>query len=170
MARQRILISACLLGEAVRYNGEQRVFDSDILRRWQTEGRLVPVCPEMAGGLPVPRPPAEIAGAGGGAGVLAGQAQVVDRQGRQVTEAFVAGAQQVLRQARAQHIRLAVLKEGSPSCGSQRIYDGSFSHRPLPGQGVTCALLSMAGLRVFSEETLDEADDLLRACENAVGA
>ena len=91
---QHILVSACLLGEAVRYNGTDRRSDDPILKRWLAEGRVVPVCPEIAAGAPVPRPPSEIAGDGGGAGVLAGTARVIEPDGHDVTDLFLAGADQ----------------------------------------------------------------------------
>ena len=159
--RATVLVSACLLGEAVRYDGDDRRCEHAILRRWLAEGRVVAACPEVAGGLPVPRAAAEIAGSHGGGGVLDGCARVVDRTGEDCTAPFVAGARQLLALAQARRIRVAVLKEGSPSCGSSRIYDGSFSARSLSGSGVACALLRRAGIEVFSEEQLAAADTCL---------
>ena len=98
---ESVLVSACLLGEAVRHNGADKRCDHEILQRWLAEGRVVPICPEIAGGLPVPRPPAEIARRAGGAGVLAGQVKVLDINGRDVTAPFVKGAKEALARARA---------------------------------------------------------------------
>jgi len=151
-----ILVSACLLGEKVRYTGADSLSAHPVLRRWLDEGRVVPFCPELAGGLGVPRPPAEIQG-GGGAAVLDGQARVVTRGGADVTDAFVRGATLAAQAARARDVRLAILKEGSPSCGSSRIADGSFSGTKVPGHGVTAALLERDGVRVFSEHEIDAA-------------
>jgi len=168
MTRHRILVSACLLGHAVRYNGLDKKSDDDVLRRWVDEGRVVSVCPEVAGGLPVPRPPAEIVGGGGGAAVLAGPGRVIARTGADVTAEFVRGADQALAKAQEHGIRVAVLKEGSPSCGSGYSYDGSFTGSRLPVPGVTTARLIAAGIRVFSEHQLAEADAYLRALDAAV--
>ena len=159
---QAILVSACLLGQAVRYDGGEQRCAHAILLRWLREGRVVALCPEVAGGLPVPRPPAEIVAAGGGLKVLAGLARVVDASGRDYSRQFVSGARQALEQALAANIRIAVLKDGSPSCGSGFTYDGTFTSRRVAHPGVTAALLRQAGIEVFSEHQLPEADDLLR--------
>ena len=153
----RVLVSACLLGERVRYNGADATASSPVLARWLAEGRVVPFCPEVAGGLGVPRPPAEIQGAGGQA-VLDGTARVVTAGGADVTEAFRAGAQLALARALAEGVRVAVLKEGSPSCGSGFIYDGSFTGARRTAEGVTAALLASHGIRVFSEREIEEAE------------
>jgi len=160
-----ILVSACLLGEKVRYNGADKRCDHPILQRWIDEGRVVAVCPEMAGGLPVPRPPAEITGGAGGMAVLRETARVVNPDGRDVTAQFRAGAEQSLQKARSRRIRMAILKEGSPSCGTAYSYDGTFSGTRVPHPGVTAARLQEAGVRVFSEAQLEEADELLKQWE-----
>ncbi len=156
-----VLVSACLLGERVRYNGRDAQASSAILERWRAEGRLVPFCPEVAGGLGVPRPAAEIQG-GGGADVLAGRARVVTAAGADVTHAFERGAQLALAEAIAHDVRVAILKDGSPSCGTGQIADGSFSGGRRDAAGVTAALLERHGIRVFSEHQLAEADAYLR--------
>ena len=160
----RVLVSACLLGEKVRYNGADAATGSRILEEWLAERRVVPFCPEVAGGLGVPRPAAEILGPGGGS-VLDGAGRVVTREGADVTEAFLRGAELAWQTARAHDVRLAVLKEGSPSCGSGFVYDGSFSGRRTPGSGVTAALLERRGIRVFSEVRLEAAAAYLRELE-----
>ena len=149
---EKILVSACLLGQNVRYNGKDLKQDSPLLRRWKEEGRLVPFCPEMAGGLPVPRPPVEIQSLSG---------RLEDAQGKDFTEAFREGAAQALELCRSLNIRIAVLAEGSPSCGSSLVYDGSFSGRKIPGRGVTAGLLASEGIRVFSQDSVEEAADCL---------
>ncbi|POM22644.1 hypothetical protein BTM25_48470 [Actinomadura rubteroloni] len=152
---ERILVSACLLGRPVRYDGAAKPVADDLFARWRSEGRLVPFCPEVSGGLTVPRPAAEIVpAAGGGAAVLAGTARVLTASGDDVTEAFVNGARLALDCARRAGARIALLKEGSPSCGVHRIHDGTFQGRSLPGEGITAALLAQAGLRVFTESEL----------------
>jgi uncharacterized protein YbbK (DUF523 family) len=160
-----VLVSSCLLGEAVRYNGGDMRCDHAVLQRWLREGRVVPVCPEVAGGLPVPRPRAEIAEGAGGMKVLAGAARAIDSNGRDVTAFLVGGAERALEQARAKNIRVAVLKEGSPSCGSGFIFDGSFTDRKVAGLGITAARLQQSGIHVFSEAQLAEADALLKQFE-----
>ncbi len=152
----KVLVSACLLGQRVRYDGRDARIASEVLERWAAEGRLVPFCPEVAGGLPTPRPPAEIQG-GDGPEVLTGRAQVRTRT-KDVTEAFLAGAEVALAAARAQGVVAAVLKDRSPSCATRFVYDGSFSGRRVPGMGVTAARLVAEGIRVFSEEEVEEAD------------
>lgn len=153
---ERILVSACLLGRPVRYDGTGRRSDDTLFRQWRDEGRLVPFCPEVGGGLPVPRPPAEIVGGLGG-DVLDGRARVLTSDGADVTSHFVAGARQALERARAYDVRLAILKESSPSCGSLQIFDGTFAGRRIPGEGVTTALLERHGISVFTEETIEAA-------------
>jgi uncharacterized protein YbbK (DUF523 family) len=164
----QVLVSACLLGEKVRYNGADSLSAHPVLRRWLDEGRVVPFCPELAGGLGVPRPPAEIqgkAGRTGGQAVLDGVAHIVTAMGVDVTDAFVRGATLAADAARARGVRVAILKDGSPSCGSSHIADGSFSGTKVAGHGVTAALLERAGVRVFSERQIDQALDYLRELE-----
>ena len=163
--RQLVLVSACLIGQPVRYNAIHQCCESEVLAQWLAQGRVVPVCPEVSGGLPVPRPPAEISAGAGGAKVLLGQARVIDRQGQDVSHAFISGARHVLEQAQSQNIRVAVLKEGSPSCGSGYIYDGSFTSKRVTQQGVLAALLAGSGIRVFSEEQFAQANDYLLRLE-----
>ena len=164
MSRIKILVSSCLLGEPVRYHGGDAFCTNDVIERWKAEGRLVPLCPETAAGLPVPRPPAEIIG-GQGADVLRGKAYVGNSTGSDVTEAFLRGARAVLAAALGNGVRAAVLKDGSPSCGSTYIYDGSFRGQRDVGQGVTAALLSEAGIRVFSDRQFEEAAAYVAALE-----
>ena len=143
------LVSTCLLGICTRYDGG--CCPVPRLIQLAARGLAVPVCPEVAGGLPIPRPPAEILG-GDGQAVLDGQARVLTIDGYDVTEAFLAGARQTLEMAQRLGIRQAVLKDDSPSCGCRRIYDGTFSDHLVSGQGVTAALLQRNGITVLSEE------------------
>ena len=151
---ERILVSACLLGRPVRYDGTGQRSDDALFERWRAEGRLVPICPEVEGGLPVPRPAAAICG-GSGADVLDGRARILTRDGADVTPYFVAGARQALKLARSYGIRVAILKESSPSCGSRRVFDGAFAGRRIPGEGVTTALLERNGVAVFAEDATE---------------
>ena len=152
----KILISACLLGKPVRYDG-CRLKDLPALPApWFSEDRLVVFCPEAAGGLAVPRPPAEIQG-GSGKDVMEGRCTVLDRQGQDQTPAFLSGARAALAMARSVGLVVAIFKERSPSCGSRYIYDGTFTGTVRPGQGVTAALLSENGIAVFGEDRIDRA-------------
>lgn len=145
---KRVLVSACLLGERVRYDGREKGVQHAVLSRWLAEGRVVRVCPEVEGGLAVPRPPAERQRDG----------RVLTNTGVDVTNAFVQGAAEALRLVHEHGITIAVLKEGSPSCGSGFIYDGSFSKTQLAGEvGETARLLRANGVAVFSELQWDQA-------------
>lgn len=146
-----LLVSACLLGEPCRYDGGACPCPPliDAVR----DRLVVPVCPETLGGLRRPRPPAEIAG-GDGEDVLAGRARVLDKDGRDVTDAFLAGAAKAVELARVCGATAAILKERSPSCGVRQIYDGTFLGRRRPGRGVAAAALAETGLPVWSEEDL----------------
>ena len=152
---EKILVSRCLLGHKVRYDGgASGPFDQ--LAAWQAEGRVVAICPEVSGGLPTPRPPAEIPG-GQGSDVLAGQAAVITTEGEDVSAQFLSGAYQALELVQKHNIRIAVLKANSPSCGNLLTYDGTFSGVKVSGEGVTAALLKRHGVQVFSELELAEA-------------
>lgn len=152
---QKILVSACLLGRPVRYNGSAKTLAHATLDAWQREGRVVSICPELSGGFPVPRPAAEIALAQSGDAVLAGAARVIDEHGADVSALFISGAQSALDLAREHDCRFALLIDGSPSCGSRFIYDGTFAGRKLAGAGVTAALLRAHGIEVFADSEID---------------
>ena len=151
----KVLVSRCLLGHRVRYDGGASGPYAQ-LAQWQAEGRVIALCPEVAGGLPTPRAAAEIPG-GQGVEVLAGKAAVITTEGEDVTEAFVSGAHQALALVERHGIRLAILKANSPSCGNLLTYDGTFSGVKVSGEGVTAALLKRHGVQVFSELQLPEA-------------
>lgn len=152
----KVLVSACLVGERVRYDGAKVACDSEILKSWKHNGMIVPFCPEVAGNLPVPRPAAEIIN-GTGADVLEKNTGVFNIKGQDVTESFIRGAEKALAVARKMQISLAILKDRSPSCGKTCIYEGSFSKLRRPGNGVTTALLEKNGISVFSENEIEEA-------------
>jgi uncharacterized protein YbbK (DUF523 family) len=152
----KILVSACLAGHPVRYNGKAKPTHDAWLARWRDEGRLVTVCPEVAAGFPTPRPPAEIQLRRAGVDVLASNGTVGDNTGADVTAFFIAGAHHALERARTENCRYALLADGSPSCGSTFIYDGAFSGQTHPATGVTVALLRQHGIRVFAESQIAE--------------
>jgi len=148
-----LIISACLAGEKCRYAGNG--FDYPALRKLVEDGKAIPVCPEVLGGLPVPRDPSEITG-GNGFDVLDGRAKVITKQGVDNTVAFLRGAGAVLAVARKNGTRIAIFKERSPSCGSTVIYAGTFDNRRIPGCGCAAAALLREGIRVYSEENYPE--------------
>ena len=142
---KKILISACLLGENVKYDGGNNALESGILSKWQEEGILVPLCPEVLGGLSVPRPVCK---------VLKGTTTVVAKTGEDVSTAFAKGARESLRIAQEEVVCMAILKARSPSCGKDVIYDGTFTSTRVNDSGITCKLLQENGIVVFSEEEL----------------
>lgn len=144
-----ILISACLAGFNVRYNGTNSLDEK--IQKLVLENKAVTVCPELMGGFSTPREPAEIVG-GDGQDVLDGNATVVERSGRDVTELYLKGAYVTLQKALEVGATQVVLKENSPSCGSAQIYNGEFNGTKLVGEGVTTALLRRHGIEVLSEE------------------
>ena len=163
---EKLLISACLLGQKVRYDGRIPDYgESRLIRQWQDDGRAVPFCPEVAGGLQVPRPAAEIQ-SGDGSDVLSGATSVATNSGNEVSAHFILGARLALEACQAHSILIAVLKENSPSCGVRQIHDGSFSGTLRTGQGVTTALLRQSGITVFSENELSNVAEMLRRVES----
>ncbi len=139
-----IIVSACLAGVRCRYNGEG--YRIEKIAQLISQGKALPVCPEQLGGLPTPRPAAEIR-----------EGRVVTKQGDDMTEFFHKGAQEVLRLAEMAVCKQAILKARSPSCGYGHIYDGSFSKTLVCGNGILAEMLSQKGIRIFTEETFDNA-------------
>jgi uncharacterized protein YbbK (DUF523 family) len=139
-----ILISACLLGVNCKYNGHNNKVES-LIEQMNTIS-FIPVCPEQLGGLTTPRLPAEITG----------EAKVVNKEGIDVTQQFELGAIETLRLAKMYNCEYAILKERSPSCGSNQIYDGSFQGKVKQGEGRTASLLKQNGIKVYSGENLKE--------------
>lgn len=140
-----ILVSACLLGACCKYSGGNNRC-SALLDALRTGGHTaVPVCPEIYGGLPTPRPPAERQGD-----------RVVTQAGADVTAQYRKGAAEALAMARLNGCKAAILKANSPSCGCGTIYDGSFSHRKVSGDGVAAQVLKAAGITVYTEENFTE--------------
>ena len=151
---KRILVSACLLGEKCRYDGTSRECLHPIFAKWRSEGRLIAICPEVCGGLPVPRPPCELRGG-----------KALSCGGEDFTAQYLAGAQAAVMRARECGAALCILKENSPSCGVNRVYDGTFSGRLISGQGLCAQLLRQAGFAAFSENELEAAQELLSRTE-----
>lgn len=148
-----ILISSCLLGNPARFDGQAK--PCQLLTKYKDSGHFLPICPECAGQLPIPHPPAEIQ-KGNGADVWQNRCRVLDRNGLDVTENFCKGAIVCAKLAKKYKITAAILKERSPSCGVHAVYDGSFSKTTLPGQGVAAAYLAAQGYKLYSEEDLTE--------------
>ncbi len=148
---RKILVSRCLYGgDPVRYDGKSKAETDPRFLKWKEEGRLIPVCPEVFGGLSTPRADAQRQGD-----------RVVARTGVDVTAEYMAGAEEAVRLAKEHDVICALMKEKSPSCGSSRIYDGSFDGTIVEGQGLAVELLRKAGIKVFSEEQLDEVQQLI---------
>ena len=159
-----LLISACLLGVACNHEGRgsPRAVVDELAKRY----RLVPVCPEVLGGLPTPRAAAELQGGDGADVVVGTAARVVNIEGVDVTAAYRRGAEAAVAVALGVGAKRAVLKARSPSCGSSAVYDGTFSRRLVPGRGVTAAALAAAGLEVGSEEDAAAAAPTAEAAEH----
>ena len=143
-----IIVSACLLGLNCRYDGESRP-DKDLLSSGLRKF-FVPVCPEQLGGLSTPRAPSEITG-GNGLDVLEGRSRIIDTSGRDVTDCYLRGANEVARLVELLEVSTAIMKEKSPSCGVYHIKRKGFIVR---GSGVTSALLTKKGLRVISSDMI----------------
>ncbi|MBQ3104202.1 MAG: DUF523 domain-containing protein [Oscillospiraceae bacterium] len=146
--RKTVLVSACLLGQSCRYDGKSKPH-ADV-QKLLTCCHVVPVCPEIMGGLATPRPPAERCGE-----------KVINRVGTDVTEQYCRGGEETLRLAKLFGCDTAILKERSPSCGSGEIYDGTFTKSLRAGDGVTAELLKKNGIRVMGESGIA---DFLKEC------
>ena len=148
---KKILVSQCLYGgEPVRYDGKSKAETDPRFLKWKEEGRLIPVCPEVFGGLPTPRADAQRVGD-----------KVIARTGKDVTFEYMKGAHEAVRLAKEYGVLCAIMKEKSPSCGSNKIYDGTFEGNLIDGQGTAVELLRKEGVKVFSEEQLDQVELLL---------
>ncbi|MDD3746373.1 MAG: DUF523 domain-containing protein [Anaerostipes sp.] len=136
-----ILVSACLLGVNCKYNHGNN--ENEEVKKLMKNHCLIPVCPEIMGGLPTPRVPSEIKGD-----------KVVTETGKDVTKEFEAGARETLKIAKMYHCKRAILKEKSPSCGCGQIYDGTFSHTVIEGDGLTARLLKKNGITIQNEHEI----------------
>ena len=141
----KVLISACLLGRNVKYNGCSNYNEELIKKLKELDCILYPVCPEVMGGLKVPRDPCEIV-----------NDKVISNKGKDCTFNYQKGAIEALKICLKEDIRIAILKANSPSCGNKMIYDGSFSSKLIKGMGVTSKLLSSNNIVVFNETEIDE--------------
>lgn len=161
-----LLVSRCLGGAKCRYNGEGKPNPAviEFLRGLQEGRDYVFICPETAGKLPIPRLPGEISG-GDAAKVWAGTAKVQNPEGADYTPGFIAGAEAACQTAERTHATTALLKEKSPSCGVHLVHNGDFDGTTVPGLGVAAYALARQGVRLFSEDDLDELKEYLRQTE-----
>ena len=146
----KVLISACLLGDNVKYSGGNNLTPELVTMLEKYNVKIVKICPECFAGLPIPRLPSEIK-----------EGKVYSKDGRDITEEFLSGAEKTYQIAKRKQVDFAILKERSPSCGSSFIYDGSFSGKVIEGQGLTAKKLSKENIIIFSEENLEEIEKYL---------
>ncbi|MDD5945294.1 MAG: DUF523 domain-containing protein [Clostridia bacterium] len=139
---EKMLVSACLLGVSCRYDGKSK--GDDRVKALMDKYDLIPICPEIMGGMPTPRVPSEIK-----------NGRVYGEDGNDVTEYFKKGAEEVLSLAKLYGCKRALLKENSPSCGFGKVYDGSFSKKLVEGNGIASDLLYENGIEIFGEESID---------------
>lgn len=159
--KPKILVSGCLLGQPVRYNGCAFTLESELLSHWSKQGMIVPLCPEIAAGFQTPRPPAEIEQGYDGFDISLGRGRILEKSGHDVTALFISGAQIALDVAIAAGCRYALLTDGSPSCGSSFIYSGQHNGQQRPGSGIAASRLKEAGIKVFAQHQIQQlADDL----------
>ena len=139
---EKILISACLIGDKTRYDGKSNYHPliKELLQKYE----LVPFCSEVEGGLSVPRLPSEIQ-----------KDRVINSKGKDVTKNYIDGAKKALMICQYLDIKIAILKDGSPACGINEIHDGSFSGKKIKGMGITASLLSKNGIKVISENEIE---------------
>ncbi|MGI6732190.1 MAG: DUF523 domain-containing protein [Anaerovoracaceae bacterium] len=147
---RKILVSSCLLGDPVRYDGQAKPCLDKRFLQWKEESRMIPICPEVFGGLPTPRAPSQRLGD-----------EIIGSTGENVTREFTLGALEAVRLAEENEVAFAIMKSKSPSCGSKMIYDGSFTGRLIQGEGLAVEYLRKAGYIVFDENELDQAELLL---------
>ena len=140
---EKILISACLVGDKVRYDGKSQY--SPLVKELLEKYELVPFCPEVEGGLSTPRTPSEIY-----------KGQVITQDGRDVTYQFDKGADLAVNICKYLDIKIAILKDGSPSCGSNEIHDGKFTGRMIKGKGVTATRLEQIGVKIYTEKEIEQ--------------
>lgn len=146
------LISACLCGINCKYNGLNNLNDKclELLRK----GEALLVCPEQLGGLNTPRIPSEILGNAKDI-IELNKGKVINKEVKDVTKEFLKGAKETLKIAKEANIKKAILKESSPSCGRNFVYDGSFTGNKIKGKGITAYLLEKEGIEIISEKDLD---------------
>lgn len=142
---ENLLISACLYGVECKYSGGSNALPPEIMEKLRNKYRLIPVCPEVAAGLPIPRNPSERVGD-----------RVLMNSGRDVTKEYHKGAEIALKLCKLYGCRKALLQARSPSCGSEKIYDGSFSGKLTAGNGVCAEKLKHAGINVLNDPDIDK--------------
>ena len=153
----KLLVSACLLGELVRYDGKTK--ENEKIKQLVKTHELISFCPEVSGGLPVPRQASELQGSA--ISILQGDSGgVFTKDGTDFTKAFLQGAEKALALCKQHDIKVAILKERSPSCGANLVYDGTHQGRAIPGQGITAALLKQHGIQVYTEDNFEELETL----------
>lgn len=140
-----VLVSKCLLGDNVRYDGDHCKLRQDYLSRLKSKFELFPICPEVMAGLGVPREPIELK-----------NNLIIDQVGNDKTSLFTPVKMELEKLIQEKQIKYALLKEFSPSCGSNKIYDGTFSGKIIDGQGIITKFLLDLGLEIFSEEEIEE--------------
>ncbi|MBR6071466.1 MAG: DUF523 domain-containing protein [Acholeplasmatales bacterium] len=140
---EKILVSSCLLGNNCKYNGgnNYNVLVEELKKKYE----IISICPEVMGGLSIPRVPSESI-----------NGTVINKDGEDVTRYFMSGSKKVLDIVKSENIKIAVLKDGSPSCGSSYIYDGTFSGNKISGMGMTAKLLKLFGVKIYSENNIEE--------------
>ncbi|MBS7526657.1 DUF523 domain-containing protein [Fusibacter paucivorans] len=152
---KKILVSKCLYGgEIVRYDAADVTCEHPTFLKWKAEGRLIPVCPEVFGGLPTPRPDSQRVGE-----------KVLTGAGTDVTVEYTKGALEAQRLAIVNEVAFAMMKADSPSCGSKMIFDGTFTDTRTPGQGMAVEMLKNAGVKVFDEDDFEAAEAYLASVE-----
>ncbi len=151
----KILVSSCLLGENVKYSGGNNLNKSliDLLEKYNFE--IIKVCPEVLGGLSTPRTPAEII-----------KNNIITKNGKDVSKEFELGANKTVEIARNNNVKIAILKENSPSCGVNNVYNGTFSNTIIAGRGVTAKKLFLENIKIFSEKDLKKIEKFFKEKEN----
>ena len=145
---EKIIISSCLLGNNCKYNGLNNY--NSLVEELKKYYELIPICPEVFGGLNIPREPSEIKGD-----------MVISINNKDVTNEFYLGANMALDIAKKNNIKIAILKEGSPSCGNNYIYDGTFTKTKINGSGITARLFKDNNIKIYTENEIDELLKLL---------
>lgn len=148
MGKEKLLVSSCLLGELVKYNGSHNGIDTKIMESLKQKYELYSFCPEVEGGLPTPRVPCEI--------ISKDPLKVIDKEGNDKTEEFILGAEKTLELCKTNTISKALMKANSPSCSSQFVKDGSFTGVSIEGLGVTVELLKKNNIEAFNEGEIEK--------------
>ena len=144
--KQKLIISACLLGITCRYDGKHNLISEENIALLKEKFDLIPACPEQLGGLSTPRLPAEIQADG----------NVMRHDGHDVNAKFQKGANEALKIAQLSDCKLALLKANSPSCGNKMIYDGNFDGTLIPGKGITVKLFEINRIKTYNEQEIDK--------------